>query len=303
MSYHSNKKNVKINNDPMRILIDLLKLLMKTDIDSKTLINFVEKNNINPDTYLPNVQGSMQMPLIYYCCSNENLEEFFIYLINKNINIRAPMICDDGMEPIELLYYSQITYIPTLIERGCILNNNMVQTNCEKLLIKGNINKLIILYKHQALTKEQLIQITQKPGLIFRVLDHLYERIYLLCQQVTDEIKLHTLVDEIMKNYLNVFKLFFKNTVNVNQVENDETFVQRVLNTYFVDLIKLTINYQANFDHAEFLHYSNFDLNNRQVMKLFYNDQTFTEIYDLVKDKMLPDKINVKKPVHRKKIN
>lgn len=301
MNFHSAKKN-KINNDPMRILIDLLKLLMKSDIDSHTLINFIEKHNINPDTYLPNVQGSMQMPLIYYCCSNANLGDFFVYLINKKVNLMAPMICDDGIEPIELLYYSQVSYIPTLIERGCNLNNNMIEINCEKLLIKGNISKLIILYKHQALTKEQLIQITQKSGLIFRVLDHLYERIYLLCQQISDENKLRSYVDDIMKNYINVFKLFLKNSVNVNQIENEETFVQRVLNTYFVDLIKLTINYQANFDHAEFLHYSNFDLNNRQVMKLFYNDKSYSEIYDLVKDKMLPDKINVKKPAYRKKI-
>lgn len=291
-----------LNQDPMRILIDLLKLLSKADINSNTLIDFIERNSIHPDTYLPGIHGQSEMPLIYYCCQNTNLEDFFSYLLKKQVNLMSPMICENSNENIELLYYSQINYIPTLIEYGCRLNPELIPMSCEKLLIKGNINKLIILYKHGAITKDQLINVTQRPGLIFRILDHLYERIYILCQKINDQTKLKELIKDIMNNYLNVFKLFFKNTVNINQIENDETFVQRVLNTYFIDLIKLVIQYQADFSRAEFLHYSNFDLSNRQVMHLFYNDENYQNIYNLIRDKILPDKINVKKPNHKKKI-
>ena len=105
-----------------------------------------------------------------------------------------------------------------------------------------------------------------------------------------------------MKNYLNVFKLFFKNGVSVNQIEEGETFLQKVLNTYFFELIKLTVNYQPSFDHVDFLHYSNFDLTNRQVMKVYYNDTTYTAIRDFLKDKITPETINIKKVMTRKKL-
>lgn len=296
------KNHQKANNDPMRILIELLKLLVNPDITSKSLITYVEQNHIDPNTYLPAIHGNIQMPLIYFCCSNTNLSDFFEYLIEKKVNLMAPMICDDPLRQIELLYYSQVQYIPILIENGCKLDPNMVPINGEKFLLMGNITKLITLYKHNAVTKEDLLKITQKPGLLFRVLDRLYERIFNLCKQIKDNAKLQKLIDEIMKNYLNVFKLFFKNGANINQIENDETFLQRTLNTYFVDLIKLAILYQPNFDHADLLHYSNFDQSNRHIMKIIYNEKNYIEIQNLLKDKVIPQKINVKKPVIKKKI-
>jgi hypothetical protein len=296
------------HSDPMRVLIDLLKLLMKPTIDSKTLIDYVEKYRINPDTYLPGFDSQSQIPLIYYCCSNPSLIDFFIYLISKSVNIHARMVCeDDPSQEIELLYYTQVNYIPTLIDRGAKLNPQLIPQSCEKFLLKGNITKLIALYKHGAITKDQLLFVTQSPKLIFRVLDHLYERIYSICQQspqrgtLQTDPKLISATNEIMKNYINVFKLFFKNGANINQIDGNETFVQRVLNTYFIDLIRLVVDYNPNFDSVDFLHYSNFDLTNRQIMKIYYNDQNFEEINEFLKDKIVPQKINIKKPVLKKK--
>ena len=291
-------------NDPMRILIDLLKLIMSPSVNSKKLIDYMEKHKIDPNTYLPSMQTNIQIPLLYYCCSNPNLTDFFLYLIGKKVNLTSQMVSDDpemASSMIELLYYSQIAYIPTLIEKGATLDPSKIPISCEKLLIKGNITKLITLYKHGAITKDQLLEITKKPALIFRVLDHLYERIYTCCQQATNQSQLTGIINEFMKNYMNVFKLFFKNGVSVDQIENGETFFQRVLNTYFIDLIKLTSDYNPSFDSVEFLHYSNFDLSNRQIMKIYYNDDNFNQINDFLKDKIIPQKINVKKPVIKKK--
>ena len=301
MQRHKSQLKPKIETgDPMRILIQLLKLLLNPLIDSHSLIDYIEKYRIDPNTYLPSINNELQIPLIYYCCSNPNLTDFFFYLIDHNVNLMVPMVCEDSNQQIELLYYSQIQYIPTLIEKGCRLNNEMIPMGCEKLLIKGNITKLITLYKYGAISKEQLLLVTQRSGLIFTVLDYLYERIFHLCQQISDESKLRNICDEITKNYINVFKLFFKNGVSVNQIDNGETFLQRVLNTYFIELIELTINYQPNFENIDFLHYSNFDLNNRQVMKIYYNDQIYNQIRELLKDKMIPHKINRKKPIIKK---
>ena len=211
-----------------------------------------------------------------------------MYLLAKQVNLAAPMISDnqdpavDGQ--IELLYYSQIQYIPALIERGCQLDPTRVPSSVEKMLIKGNITKVITLHKYGAITKQQLLGVVQQPGLIFRVLDHLYERIYVMCQQISSEpARLKAVCDEVIKNYLNVFKLFFKNGVGVDQMEQHETFLQRVLNTYLIDLIRLTLEYQPRCDDVELLHYSNFDLTNRQVMRNFYNDDIYLAIQALVK--------------------
>ena len=55
----------------------------------------------------------------------------------------------------------------------------------EKLLIRGNIVKLITLYRYGAVTREQLLPILQIDGLLFRVLDQLYEKVFLLCATAT----------------------------------------------------------------------------------------------------------------------
>src|SRR5205807_2390588 len=121
--------------------------------------------------------------------------------------------------------------------------------------------------------KQQLLETINRPNLIFRVLDHLYQRIFSLCQQVhNNQNKLKELLDELVKNYISVFKLFFKNGVTADQSEDGELFVQRVINTYLIDLVKLVLQYEPNVDQVEFYHYSNLDLSNRQVMSIIYND-------------------------------
>lgn len=288
--------------DPARTMIGLLKLLVTPSTDSKTLITYIEQNRIDPNTYLPMLNGNTQMPLIYYCCSNSKLIDFFLYLIERHVNLNVSMVCDDPSQQIDLLYYSQVQYIPLLVEHGCRLNPQTIPESVEKLLIKGNINKLIILYKNGAVSKEQLLPVLQIKGLIFRVLDQLYEKIYMLSQQINQQQQFDTVYAEVIKSYINTFKFFFKNGVNINQIENNESFVQKVFNTYFYQLIQLVVSQQPNLDSEELLHYSNFDLLNRQVMKFIYNESNYQQISEYLKDKMTPKKINIKKNIVRKVI-
>jgi hypothetical protein len=298
----SNKKH---STDPAKILIGLLKLIVAPNIDSKKLITYVERYHINPDTYLPSLRGDMQLPLIYYCCCDSNLSEFFLYLLDRNVKLNTQIMCDDVSQQIELLYYSQITYIPTLIERGCRLNPIKVKESVEKMLIKGNIKKLIALHKYHAITRDQLLPILNQKGLVFLVLDQLYEKIYHISQQISDNPqKFNAVYDELLKNYINTFKFFFKNGVNINQIENGDSFVQKVLNTYFIPLIKIVIgDYHANLDSAELLHYSNFGLVNRQVMNIIYNEANYKVINEFIKDKITPKRIIIKKNLVKKVIS
>jgi hypothetical protein len=292
--------NQQTDRDPIRAIIGLLKLLMTPSIDSKTLITYIEQHKIDPNTYLPTMAGKNQMPLIFFCCSNDSLTDFFLYLIDKKVNLNVHMICDDPRHQIELLYYSQTPYIPLLIEQGCVLDPSKIPESVEKLLIRGNISKLIMLYKNGAIKKDQLMKILQTDNLVFRVLDQLYEKIYNLSRQVNDEQQFMGLYDEVMKNYITTFKFFFKNGVDINQIENGESFVQKVFNTYFFQLIQFVITCQPNLDSEEMMHYSNFNLLNRQVMKFIYSEKNYRQIEEYLKDKMTPKKINIKKNVTRK---
>lgn len=303
LSHQQSKQNI-LNEDPARILINLLKLLMVSIPDSQLIINYIQKYQIDPNCYLPSIHGTAQLPIIFYCCSNSHLGQLFMYLMDQNVNLMLPIVCEeDTSQQIELLYYSQIEYIPILVEKGCQLNPDNILPSCEKLLIKGNIVKLMTLYKCGAINKKQLLDVTQKPGLIFDILDHLYERIFQLCQQNYDDHKLLDLTNEIMKNYVNTFKLFFKNGISVNQIANGQSFLQKVLNTYFIDLVKLILIYHPDFDNIDILHYSNFEISNRQVMKIYYNNETYQQINELIKNVKQPQKINKKKPIIKKQTN
>jgi hypothetical protein len=288
------------SNDPVRIMIDLLKLLMSPSPDSKIIIRYMEQHEIDNDIYLPSMRGKSQMPLIYYCCSSVHLSEFFAYLVSGGVNLSHSMICEDPTQNIELLYYSQIQYIPLLIENGCRLNPAKIAECAERMVINGNITKLITLYKYGAIVKDQMTPVLQKQGIIFRILDQLYNKVYNISQQCTNNEKFAKIYDELLKNYVNTFKFFFKNGVNINQIENGESFVQKVFNTYFIPMIQFVIDCHPHLDSEDFLHYSNFDLGNRQVMKFVYTEKNYQIINGIVADKMKPKKIVIKKNLIKK---
>lgn len=295
--------NPNVENDPVKILIGLLKLLMASNASSKTIIDYIEHYKIDKDTYLPSLDGITQIPLIYYCCSNTALSDLFLYLIEKKVNLNVQIIAENPVQQIELLYYSQTQYIQLLIENGCRLDPTKIAESVEKLLIKGNITKLIALYKHGGIKKDQLSYVLQKKGMIFKVLDQLYEKVYLISQKINNSDKFNEVYEDLIKNYINTFKFFFKNGVSVNQIDNGESFVQKVLNTYFISLIKFVLDSHPNLDSEELLHYSNFGLLNRQVMKFIYNDHNYEVIENYIKDKLVPKKINVKKNVTKRTIH
>lgn len=287
-------------NSNLKVRIELLRLLMSAD--SKQIIQFMDQFRISPDVYLPSVDGMTQLPLIYYCCSNPLMTDLFLYLLEKKVNLRQPIICQDPCQQIELLYYSHVQYIPLLVEHGCRLDPSRILKSAEKLLIRGNINKLIVLYKQKVITKAHLEPLFKKDDLIFRVLDQLYEKVYYLSQQTKTEEQFNQFYDELLINYIKTYKFFFKNGVNFNQLENQEPFVQKVLNTYFYPLIEYILKCQPVLDNVELLHYSNFDLNNRQVMKNIYTETNYQKIKTLLKGYTCPRKITHKKNLVKKVI-
>ena len=220
--------------------------------------------------------------------------------LSRHVDLNLPMLCKDPSHCIELLYYSQIRYIPLLIENGCKLDPRNIIHNIERLVLNGNINKLIALYRYGAITKDQLIPLFNIPFLIFRILDQLYEKIFAISQKISEEQKFNEVYGEIIKNYVNTFKFFYKNGINFNQVESGESFFQRVMNTYFADLISYVISCNINLDTIELTHYSNFDLINREVMRYIYNEGNYRKLHTLVDDKITPKKIIRKKNLTKK---
>ena len=119
-------KQGKTENDHVRILIDFLRLLMSPQVTTPVLINYMKHHHIDVNVYLPSLQGECQLPLIYYSCSRDNLQDFITYLIEQHVDLQAPMLCQEVSQQIELLYYSQISYIPLLIQHGCHLKTEQI---------------------------------------------------------------------------------------------------------------------------------------------------------------------------------
>jgi hypothetical protein len=171
--------------------------------------------------------------------------------------------------------------------------------NGEKLLVGGNVNKLMLLYKHGAISKDNLISLINKENILTNILERLYERVFFICRNkdMTNEIYFKKNLSETMINYSNVFRLFLNNGIILTS-----TFIQMLLNTYFIEIIELVLNfknsnYDLDNDNINFLHYSNFDITNRQVMNIYYNDENYERINSLVIQYKLPKKVIIKKPM------
>ena len=68
-----------------KIIINLLKLITSNKSKSEDIIEFMTINNINPNIYLPMMNGKGEMPILYYCCSNLKYEMLFNYLVNYQL--------------------------------------------------------------------------------------------------------------------------------------------------------------------------------------------------------------------------
>lgn len=285
--------------DSVKIIIDLLKLITTSKSTSFDVIEYIKTYGINVNTYLPSLNGDGEIPLLYYCCSNLKYMDLFKFLISENVSIELEM---NTKVRIELLYYSQTEYIPMLIKSGAKLNPEFIVDNGQKLLIGGNVKKLMVLYKYGAIAKEQLVELISVKNLVFSVIDRLYERMFFICQNSQTKDVFEKNYQETMKNYIDVYKLIFINGVHINQIniETGERFIQQILNTYFMPLIEMILSFNPNLDEVSLMHHSNFNLTNRQIMKYFYNQESYEKITEMLRPHKLPQKIIMKK-VSKKK--
>lgn len=290
-----------MSQDPARIMVDFLKLLCDPTSDSVKIVNYIEHFNISADVLLPMPNSDAQIPLIYYVCSNPKMTDLFFYLIDKQVNLTASIISSEPNNSIELLYYSHPQYIPCLVEHKCQLDPQKIEQNVEKMLINGNIYKVTVLHKYHAITKEQLKTTINRDGLIFKVLDKLYEKVFMLCKRITNKPEFDKMYGDVMDMYLKTFGLFFKNGVNIDQMDPvyGESFVQRVMNTYLIELNQMLMTYHATIIGNHLLHYSNFDQSNRQVMKYIYNEETYGKLKELISSQTVTKKVIKRKCLHK----
>lgn len=298
-----NLGNGSHNLDPIKTRIDLVKLLISPNSTSQQIIDYIINFNIDINTYLPHVMFTDTfLPIIYYCCSNPKYMDLFAFLLKHKVQLDKPIISEDKQFPVvDLLFYSQTDYIPSLVKYGCKFTSSpsTVIDNCIKLLNKGNITKLMALYKSSAIDKKMLQTIINTPNLLFDILDKFYIKIFSVCQSNQQQY-----VNDVVDSYCKCFKLLLKNGININQKHNDQYFVQKVINTYCIPLIEMIFTYQPDVSNIEFYHYSHFHPNNKVIIKCFYNEATYVKLKDYLKHKLIPDKIiKIKRKTQSNSIN
>jgi len=267
-----------------------------SNINSKKIIDYMTKNGVPPDIYLPLTpeEGGGWCPLLYFCCRNVAFFDLFKYLVSIGVDVNnTPR---ETTNSIELLYYCQHQYIPSLVKLNCSIDPENFQKYGKIMLVNGMMTKIALLMKWNAIKQQQVIQLLQSNNkLLFEVTEEFYRKMTINCQglltlRISSEIwKSNN--DKLMTNYLEVYKFLLTN-IPVNIVdEHGCSFFQRVLNTYFIPLIQLVIEFNPEFDQCKVVHYSNFDLSTRQVMCSFYNDDNFKAICKMVDRYNLPKKL------------
>jgi len=260
---------------------------------SNEILDYIKKNNINVDTYIPPLPDSdsecIIYPLVYYCCKRRDLEDVFYYLLENNVDLmKRP--CDkdnnDTIKGVDLIVYCDPAYIGQLSARGCKITPARFEYSMTSLIMAGNITKIMTLKKHSVISDNDLYNILTINDLPFVTLDMMYEKIFNLCKEVCD---VNPLINDIISNYIGIFTLFFKNTIGVNTTDDEtgDLLGQRILDSYFYDLIILMIKYKPNWNLITFHHYSNFPIENKCIMSPIYNEINFKKINELLRPFML----------------
>jgi hypothetical protein len=284
----------------------LTKMMVTPQIKSEEVIAFMKTNQVHPNIYLPLLaeEGGGWAPLLYFCCRDIKFINLLSYMVEHGLDLNAqPRECDKAME---ILYYCRPEYIPILMKIADHLNQSVILDESsflemgKRLLISGGGEKILLLLKWKAISSSQLTDIIQDQSIMFQTIEELYRQIGLICHSyVTRRISDYFYdrnYEKIVKNYLITFALYFKN-ITVNQIdENGHSLMQRILDTYIIELIEMVFRQcKIDLDGIKVNHFSNFDQTTRQIMSKLYNENNFHRISKLVDAYKMPKKIIVKK--------
>ena len=266
-------------------------MMINTNYDSNTIINYIARNSININTYLPSFNGKDELPLIYLCVTRPDLEDLFKYMIKNNVDLNKMPYSEN---PTDILIYSDIRYVKYLANRGCKLNPCRVYDDVYNMIIRGSIKKFLAFIKYELLTKDLINYILNKENITFDILDKLYEKISNICRIENNNV--YEIINELLTHYIDTFRFFFNNGISTN-IKNEEGFLfgQNVLNTYLFDLIKLLVEYKTDFSQLTFYHHSNFSQENKIVMAPIYNTDNFKKINHYLSNYMRPKKFKIVK--------
>lgn len=279
----------------------LTELMTSFKTSSDDVIKFMSNAHVPANIYLPLLpaEGGGWAPLIYFCCRDVKYIPLLSYLLSLQHPVDLSAQPRDCSKSMELLYYCRPEYIPVLCKLNMTVNPNLFPEMGRKLITSGSINKLLLLRKWNAVSNEQLINIVQDHNILFLVTEELHHQIGIICHGFVShrlsENNFSLNYKKIMDNYLETYKFLYKNIpININD-QYGIKLIQRVLDTYLIELIALTLSYKPDLDDISVKHYSNFDQTTRQIMNKIYNNDRFTEISQLLSALQMPKKIIVKK--------
>jgi hypothetical protein len=144
------------------------------------------------------------------------------------------------------------------------------------------------LIKFNVITKENLSMVIDDEYLPFDIINELYTKIYGIIRTKQNYKDIDSTIKYIIENYANVIDIFLKNNYDINiKNDNNRTIIEAILDTYMVPLIddifkKLYMIYKTQIfvilKECKFLHYSNFDVEMRGIMSMYYNDAVYHDI-------------------------
>lgn len=280
-------------------------LVYKKTFIAKDIIDFIEKNNIDINSYFIDKNDKVTLiPLIYVCCQKDFTKEanepfkLFTYLLKRKVQLDSnPIVSPNPDKIIELLFYCNVNYIPYLKKAGCTITTdmNVLYKRLYLLILNGNFKKIYYLIEAGALQKDILQNFVQtiieedkkntvKPY-AFRILDNFFNKLQMNCTlypRIFPELY-ESNVKEIIFNYQNTFKLLFSYGITINDMYEGTTLFQHMLNTYVPDfIIECTKYSKPNLNKADLVHYSNFDQNTKIVMRYFYNEENYKVLCDFL---------------------
>jgi hypothetical protein len=267
------------------------------ELSPTNLHQFLKRERCNPNEFI-NDEG-ISIPLIYYLMKKNCSTRTLTCLIERGASINTPVI-----DWQKWLTGINLNYLPILLENGLKLNlDTKMNRILIELLIKGDVPRVVTLYKHGLTDRESIIKAIQTPELIISALNYLYSRVGHLCRQykLNMDSGLLDRVCQLEKQYINLFRLIKTNNVELKDITNIGQVTQMVFNSYLYHLIEY---FTELVDHSTlvnvgFYHYSNFPIINKIVMAPIYNDENFNRIEVLLREKMFIKKI-VKKKLGKK---
>ncbi len=254
-------------------------MLKNSEISDETLVNYLEKNNLNVNSYITTFdKKDTFVPIIYQCSMLPNREILFKYLIKKRATLDKLPDANDDTINYNILFVCHEKYLSFISKNVSITKDK--ENQLKNKLLFGNYRRVLLLKKRNIVKESDISLAFNDSDFLLKCIKLLIDRICLIFRTHNSQEE----ADKVISKYQIIFKLYKK----YGGSEPSDKIIQALANYYQHKLLTtLFILYpllKKKLENIEVKYHTDASMKPEivAILRRLYNDRNYVLTCDIL---------------------